>query len=243
VRPAVFCAEPGPPPQWMFSFSNPNEGWEWMKLATRHLAKAVAKSRPDLTALLVEISHSHLPQPGLPTSSTGRAALKKAAVMVDAFALGLNDGGDGESAESEGGGAVGKGVSRKKTQKKAEDYCRRHPYPGIQSLAREVGCSSSTMHKILKESAFLRARRAEAEAVKKAGGRAVSLTNWVEASTAQTREPNPAEAAAAAVDAASAILFAECKNAQQREQMRAALMLKTPEEIRTLADVLEATGG
>ena len=85
-----------------------------------------------------------------------------------------------------------KGMSWKKAKDAAERHVKRNnnAFPGVNALARIVGCVPSTMLKAIKNSVYLAARKAEHE-VKKP--KEVALTGDVLEITPQQRETDPCD--------------------------------------------------
>jgi len=82
----------------------------------------------------------------------------------------------------------------KNIRDRCEKHVRKHGWPGINALARQMQCSPSTVRKAVQKSTYLAAREAEARAT--AGGRAareVPVTDAVADSAKQTREQDPLE--------------------------------------------------
>jgi len=90
------------------------------------------------------------------------------------------------------GGAVGGGMSCKEAIEKGERHIARNPYPGLNALAKIIGCSSATMSKAITRSLKLKAAKAQ-HAADQGGGREVSLTDIVLDNTIQTTEGDPSE--------------------------------------------------
>lgn len=96
---------------------------------------------------------------------------------------------------SEGGDDVKPGMPRQEAKKKAEKHVKANGgiFPGRNALAKLVGCSRGTMTKAIGKSKYLMARQAEADALKKPGGREVSLSDGISAGLEQDRESDPTQ--------------------------------------------------
>lgn len=109
---------------------------------------------------------------------------------------------------------IGKGKRWQVAMKEAEDHLVRNPFPGVKALARIILCSPSTMSKAIDRSIKLRAAFATYKSHQRSVS-AVALTRGVAASTAQTREPDPAEKAAESTDAVFQRLLEEATPAER----------------------------
>lgn len=80
-------------------------------------------------------------------------------------------------AESGKAGGIGGGMSAEQARTEAERMVRANAgkWPGLNNLARRIGCSTATVTKAVENSTYLKARRAEREAGKPKAGRTVSL--------------------------------------------------------------------
>jgi len=88
----------------------------------------------------------------------------------------------------------GKGMPWRDATEKAEKYVKLNSFPGVTALAKIVGCSSSNMsNKIIPNSKYLDARRAEHKASKKGGPREIPMNDVILDNTPQTTEPDPQE--------------------------------------------------
>lgn len=89
---------------------------------------------------------------------------------------------------------AGKGMSWRKAKEAAERHVKRnnHVFPGVNVLARVIGCASSTVLKVIKKSTYLAARKAEHERDAKKP-KEVALTRGVLAITSQQRETDPSD--------------------------------------------------
>jgi hypothetical protein len=87
------------------------------------------------------------------------------------------------------------GMSWEDAKEKAEKYCKRNPFPGLNALAKLIKCSTATMKKAIDRSSRLRAVVAEHNAKRKSVPD-VPLTDAAADSYKQAREQDPHEAAA-----------------------------------------------
>lgn len=126
----------------------------------------------------------------------------------------------------------GKGMPWQTAKKLAENHCARNRFPGVNALARLVGCSPATMSKAIGRSAKLRARRAEHDA-QRTSVSAGAMTGEA-ASAKQTREPNPIDAASASTDDLFRRLLEEAQPSE-----RAKLNALTPAQRRELVATIE----
>lgn len=85
------------------------------------------------------------------------------------------------------------GMSWEDAKEKAERHVKCNNYPGVNSLAKIVGCAPSTMSKAIKRSPYLKARKAEHEAERKGVPRETQMNDVVLDKTRQTTEADPLE--------------------------------------------------
>jgi hypothetical protein len=91
--------------------------------------------------------------------------------------------------------AAGRGVSRSVLAKKAEEWVKRHgnQFPGVQALARQLRCAKSSLGNAIKESVYLKARKAEYDKGRKGKPCEIALTGVHQDSIPQSTEPDPSE--------------------------------------------------
>lgn len=126
--------------------------------------------------------------------------------------------------------APGKGMTWQESMKAAEDHCARNPFPGVNALAKIVGCSPSTMSKAIDRSAKLRAKHDAQRKSVSAG----AMTEGAAASAKQSREPDPIDAASASTDDLFRRLLEQAKPSE-----RAILNAMTPAQRRELIATIE----
>jgi hypothetical protein len=126
-----------------------------------------------------------------------------------------------------------KGMRWQEAMKAAENHCARNPFPGVNAMAKIVGCSSSTMSKAIDRSAKLRAKLAEQEAQRKSVF-AGAMSDATAASAKQTRERDPINAASTSTDDLFHRLVEQAKPSE-----RAKLNAMTPEQRRQLIATIE----
>lgn len=100
-----------------------------------------------------------------------------------------------ETSGTENQRGVGKGGMKwQDAIRRGEAYVSRKPFPGVNALAKIVGCSAATMSKAIKKSPTLAARKAELEAKSGKVAREVPMTEIVTDGVKQTTETNPLDA-------------------------------------------------
>ncbi|MEK6677030.1 MAG: hypothetical protein AABZ47_15430 [Planctomycetota bacterium] len=82
---------------------------------------------------------------------------------------------------------------RNELRAKAEKYVRENGYPGFNKLTRILKCAPASLSNAIKDSNFLKARKAVFEAAKESGGRPVALTDVLLDQTPQQTEASPGE--------------------------------------------------
>ncbi len=103
---------------------------------------------------------------------------------IDILLCGLNG-------RRRGKGAGKPGTTREELRKRAEQVVRRHGYHGLRPLARSLKCSPSSVSNAIKDSTFLKARKAEHEAERTGKPRETALTGVTVDDTAQQTEVDP----------------------------------------------------
>lgn len=92
-------------------------------------------------------------------------------------------------------GSLTRGESRRGLKVRAERYVRAHGYPGLNALARVLGhSSSSSLSNAIKESTFLKARKAEHKAERCGRVRETPMTDAIMEGTEQQTEVDPRQA-------------------------------------------------
>lgn len=117
-----------------------------------------------------------------------------------------------------------RGMTWQQARTKAESHIDRNPFPGVNALARIVGCSQSTMSRAIKQSPKLLAAKLRCESENRSVSDMAMPQGTME-STAQTRERDPADAASQSTDAIFARLLQQAK-----PEERARLNAMTPAE-------------
>lgn len=87
----------------------------------------------------------------------------------------------------------GRRVSRAELAARAETYVKRNGYPGLNSLARSLCSSPSSLTIAISSSAYLKARKAEFKKQRSAKPRETPLTDLYLDNIAQDTEPDPEE--------------------------------------------------
>lgn len=86
---------------------------------------------------------------------------------------------------------IGKGMTWQTAKEKAEQHVKRNGFPGVNALAKIVGCVPSTMSKAIKRSSCLKARMAVHIAEHQSKPLELSMTDYVLDNVQQTTELNP----------------------------------------------------
>ena len=122
---------------------------------------------------------------------------------------------------------VGSGMSAADAKVNAERIVKAADgaWPGLNELARQVGCAKATLKKAVKDSRYLAARKAEHEAAKPRGGRTVPLSH----DPADRAASDPAEAVA---DDEIKRLAAESRAEEEREERQRRAAEKRPQPAR-----------
>ncbi len=90
------------------------------------------------------------------------------------------------------------GMPRHKLVKKAEQWVKKHngKFPGVNSLAKILDAAQSSLSKAIKDSSYLKARKAEHEAERKGKPRETQMTDMVLDGSVQATERDPQNQAA-----------------------------------------------
>jgi hypothetical protein len=115
---------------------------------------------------------------------------------------------------------IGEGMTPAQAREKAEEYVQNHGYPGLNKLARAVGCSKSTIGTAIDMSTFLQARRAEFDTARAARTSSALPKLTLEESAVSTRpESDPSYQARVDSDTLLARLI-EAATPDEAERLR-----------------------